>query len=81
MQNGKVHHDKEEAEDSDVNQAAIAFSQDKPTPCATSSSRCQEFGEEHPAVEFLLAKRLRENHGKDGLGLYHLNQRRIDVTL
>jgi hypothetical protein len=38
MQNGKVHHDKEEAEDSDVNQAAIAFSQDKPMPRATSSS-------------------------------------------
>jgi hypothetical protein len=32
-------------------------------------------------VEFLLTKRLRENHGKDGLGLYHLNQRRIAVTL
>jgi hypothetical protein len=31
-------------------------------------------------VEFLLTKRLRENHGKDGLGLYHLNQRRIAVT-
>jgi len=34
-QNGKVHHDKEEAEDSDVNQATIAFSQDKSTPRAT----------------------------------------------
>ena len=32
-------------------------------------------------MEFLLTKRLRENHGKDGLGLHHLNQRRIAVAL
>ena len=80
IQNGKVHHDKREAENSTVDQSAIPFSQDNPTPRATARSRREAFGAEHLAVEFLLTKRLCENDGKDGLGLHHLNRRPIAVA-
>ena len=38
IENGRVHHDKRDPEISTVNQPAIPFSQDNPTPRATSCS-------------------------------------------